>query len=659
MYAFITKRLRRGRSCLTACALVLSLGIGSAAQAQDPKDTLQVQKLITRGNDHLKMQVLDSADYYYRKAGALAKKIHYDYGIVDHSRALIQVLNRKGLYQEALAITLEALEVSKRLAVDEQIASYNNVGNEYLYLGNMKAAATYFLQALKLAEQINHTGLQQLISNNLASVFLELRDKEKAYHYASQAYQLARAKQDSFGIASCLVNLGISEILTKQFKSAKKHLLEVIELGQALEDPSYVMDGYLNLGDAEMEQHKYQAALTYYQQALQVLHYYEAQDYELYIYWGMARAYLNLALYEQSLYYHLKSLELARATHSINELRQLYQLGSEIHEQMNNPQQALEYRKNYQVLNDSLLNAETQQNIHRMEIEYQTTKKEKEIAQQNLMLAQNNLDIEKKNNLIYLSLVAVISLLSAIIIFFIRYQSKQRANAQRLQALRQESELKVLMAMIEGEEKERARLARELHDGVGGILSATKMHLSMLRNEAALLEHLQQFEHTSSMLDSASQEVRTIAHNLSPDMLLRYELEEALANFCKTVSNPHLQVDFYYLGESIRLRNNFKLVLYRMVQEMVNNIIKHAQASHALVQLSHHQQVLSLTVEDNGVGFEAKEGKGIGLLNLQERVKNMHGHLSIDSSPGNGTTIYVEFDLTPYLEKDTSEQVAV
>jgi signal transduction histidine kinase len=226
-------------------------------------------------------------------------------------------------------------------------------------------------------------------------------------------------------------------------------------------------------------------------------------------------------------------------------------------------------------------------------------------------------------------------------------------------AMQREHELKVLTAMMEGEEKERTRLARELHDGVGGILSATKMHLSVLRQEQSQPTTSSKFDHTVSMLDSASKEIRAISHNLSPDILQHYELDAALANFCRSVSNAALQVDFYSLGEPPRLKSNYKLIIYRMVQELVNNIIKHAGASHAMVQLSQYDNILSITVEDDGAGFVQKESTGIGLLNLQARARNINGQLNIESTPGSGTTVYLEFDATTFMEAPVFLSTAV
>ncbi len=649
MRNFPSRHCKDIRSSIFCCCLLLMSVLSNAQPTA--ADSLQVQKMLEKGHDQFSQQNLDSAEYYYLQSRQLAAQIGYLRGTNNAIGLQIKVLNQRSKFKEALELAQEGIEISRKLSKQEQARAFNNAGYLYANLGNLKAAATSFLQALELAEALGDVKSQMKYGNNLASVFGELRDAEKCFQYAEQSYELALQLKDTFAISQSLNNMGASELLAKRYKQATNHLLEVLKLGQLTGNLDQVLFAYENLGEAEMEQHQYQQALAYYQQGMQVLHYHPDQLHELYINKGLATTYLKMELLEQSLYYLGRGLSVANSINAANELRLLYRIGSEVLERINNPELALEYRKKYEALHDSIMSAETQQSIHRMEIEYQTTHKEKEIAQQHLMLARNNLEIEKKNNMIYLSLVAMVALLAAISLFYLHYRNRQKTNAQRLRALRQEGELKVLMAMIEGEEKERSRLARELHDGVGGMLSATKMHLSVLQNQGVQAGQSQQFLQTTSLLDAATQEVRNIAHNLSPDMLLRYELEEALARFCKNVSNAQLQIDFYYLGESIKLKNNFKLVLYRMVQELVNNIIKHAEASQALVQLSLHDHMLSLTVEDNGKGFIMGEGKGIGLANLQARVKDMQGEISIESAPGKGTTVYAEFNIKPYLEK--------
>ncbi|AHM60313.1 integral membrane sensor signal transduction histidine kinase [Flammeovirgaceae bacterium 311] len=655
---FLYLQIKKQGLMLLAYACLLCLSLPAFAQ-HSLQDSSQVLKLAALGIKQFEKDSLEAAAHYFKESGTLARKIGYTRGIVQYIRDYILVLNRTGKYREALELTLEGVELSKQLGKADLSIAYNNVGLEYRNLGNLEAAATSYLKALEISEAIENKSLQRKQLNNLASIFLELRDADKAYTYASRSYQLAIQLKDTTGMASSLVNLANSETLNKRYEHSGRYFMQVIELGKALNDPSYILDAYINLADIEVQQQQYQQALDYYQKARQVLSTYPSPDYELYIHWGLSQNYYLLEQYDLAQLYYTKAVAIGQSMEALNELRHLYLLGSEIYEKKEDLLQALALRKQYETLKDSLLNTETRQNIQRLEIEYQISQKEKEIAQQNLIIARGSLEIQEKNNLIYLSLAAVIALISALIITYILFRNKQRANAEKLTALKRESEMKILMALMEGEEKERSRLARELHDGVGGILSATKMHLSLLKDEEQQPERFTKFNHTVLMLDNASQEIRTIAHNLSPDILMQYELDAALESFCQKVSNPNLQIDYYFLGEAPRLKNNFKLIIYRMVQELVNNIIKHANATHALVQLSYHEQVLSITVEDNGKGFTQTEGKGIGLQNLKNRINDIGGQLTIESSEGKGTTVYLEIEVSSFLDNQVFLSTAV
>jgi signal transduction histidine kinase len=334
-------------------------------------------------------------------------------------------------------------------------------------------------------------------------------------------------------------------------------------------------------------------------------------------------------------------------------------LGSEISEKTAQFASALEFRKQYETLNDSLIDAETQQNIHQLEIEYQTSMKEKAIAEQKLTIANNKLEIQQKDKYIFIASTVAVILLSAIFNFLLVYRNRQRKNTERLKLLKKQNELDVLKAAVDGEEKERSRLARELHDGVGGILSASKMHVSVMRDEQHQPQDILRLDNVVVMLDQASQEIRTIAHNLSPNILSMYDLEVAIGNYCDRIGSGDVSIEYYVIGDLPKLNERLKLLVYRACQELLNNVIKHSKAGHTLVQLSCHDDILTLAVEDDGIGFDAGVCNGIGLSNLRERVKESDGHITIDSEPGRGTAINLEFNITAYKINPSLEGAAV
>lgn len=227
---------------------------------------------------------------------------------------------------------------------------------------------------------------------------------------------------------------------------------------------------------------------------------------------------------------------------------------------------------------------------------------------------------------------------------------KKHLHKKQLQVLQQEQQIERLQAMMKGEEQERARLARELHDGVGGMLAAIQMNVSAVEsaeNPAATARGLQGVMH---LVENTAGEVRRTAHNLMPDILLKHNLPEALRIYCDRVNNGNgLQIDLQFHTPLEGLDKAFELPLYRIVQELIQNIVKHAQAGHAIIQFRMQEDILHVTVEDNGIGFDtSREQEGLGLNNIRSRVQLLQGVVTIDSAAGRGTTCYMEFDLKAY-----------
>lgn len=647
-------------SCLKApiagIVTVLLLCAPLLSSAQMPSDTARVAQYLRKAEEQYEKTDLDSATFYYLKAGNLARKIKFDHGFVDFVSHYIHVLNRQGKYGEALELTLEAVKICEQIGDHSKLAAaYNNAGNEYQYMGQLKPAATHYLNAIIFSENEN-SFIKQRYTNNLASVFLQLEEKDKAYYYANKSLMLARENGDSVGIASSLVNFALSEIMNRKYDDAEDHLREVMALGRALKDDSYVLDAYINLGDLERQKSDYSAALEQYKSAAEVLAGYPSDDYELYVQWGLASNSFHLARFDKARAYLGKSVALAKSLNALQELRKLYLLGSQIQEKTGDFSSALEYRKLYESLNDSLINAETRQTIHTLEIQHQTSLKEKQIAEQKLALAQSDLRIESKDKWIFLSTTIGIALLSVAVLVVVYFRNRQFKLGEEMKLMEKQHHIHELTARMEGEEKERTRLARELHDGVGGLLSATRMHASTLHKASrAELKTSGEQEKVISLLDQAAHEIRNIAHNLSPDVVISHGLDMAIRQFCGRLSNETLRIECIMLGDPNILNSQLTLTVYRVVQELVNNIVKHSGASHALVQVSVHHELVLISVEDNGVGYDASRNEGIGLLNLKSRISELDGLLSIDSSPGNGTVVNIELKVVEHQPEGVNE----
>ena len=230
---------------------------------------------------------------------------------------------------------------------------------------------------------------------------------------------------------------------------------------------------------------------------------------------------------------------------------------------------------------------------------------------------------------------------------WLRYRLKQRSRLQNEIMKQQELSAK---AVIEAEEDERKRIARDLHDGVGQMMSATKMNLSALEAEVKFENKEQQvsFEKIIGLVDESCKEIRNVSHNMMPNALLKNSLASAIRDFIDKMDKKTLQVNLYTEGLDERLDSNVETVFYRVIQECVNNVIRHAQATLLDISVVKENDGISATIEDNGKGFDVADKEkfeGIGLKNIVTRVEYLKGTVDFDSSPGRGTVIVLHVPL--------------
>lgn len=242
--------------------------------------------------------------------------------------------------------------------------------------------------------------------------------------------------------------------------------------------------------------------------------------------------------------------------------------------------------------------------------------------------------------------------------FYKNYRHKQRLHVEQLRTMKQETEIALLQAMMKGEEKQRVRFAQELHDGISSQLSAIRLYIGSILNKKTKLEINEDLEYMMRLLSEAANDVRQTAHNLIPDGLIRQGLADATRSFCEQLSHgENLQIEDQTYGEFGELQSGLELFVYRTIQELLHNVIKHANATHAIVLLNHQDNVLGVTVEDNGIGMDANKisSSGIGLKSMEERVRTIGGSLVFESVAGKGTAIYMEIPLRKDIKRFSDE----
>ncbi|MBK6964109.1 MAG: sensor histidine kinase [Bacteroidales bacterium] len=258
--------------------------------------------------------------------------------------------------------------------------------------------------------------------------------------------------------------------------------------------------------------------------------------------------------------------------------------------------------------------------------------------------------------LLGLAVVLTMAILLVILVFrnsrYKRNIAEQhiKIKEQQLSELRKERELLATRSVLQGEESERSRMARDLHDGLGGLLSGVKINLSSMKGNSIITsENAQAFDHAIRLLDTSISELRRVAHNLMPETLNHYGLKTALNDFVSEIGTvPDTRLNFRSFGEDLRYNGQLELTVYRIAQELVNNALKHAGAGTVDLQLIASTDRVCIQVVDNGRGFIPGEaGKnGKGLVSIRERVQAYNGRFDLESKPGDGTEISIEFPVS-------------
>jgi signal transduction histidine kinase len=233
---------------------------------------------------------------------------------------------------------------------------------------------------------------------------------------------------------------------------------------------------------------------------------------------------------------------------------------------------------------------------------------------------------------IILSIIGIILLFSLLIFFIISYHfavNKLKLTEKKIIQLQQENEIIAIKSALDAETAERTRLARDLHDGLGGMLSVLKLHLNDAENS----------QNARNMLDKSIDELHRVAHHLMPASLLRDGLKTSLEDFCLAVPNAN----FDYFGDNSRFDDRIEVLIYRCAHELINNAVKYANADNIYIQLFQEPNRISLIVEDDGCGFDVKTASyGMGLENIRTRIAAVKGTININSTIGKGTEVYIE-----------------
>jgi signal transduction histidine kinase len=399
-----------------------------------------------------------------------------------------------------------------------------------------------------------------------------------------------------------------------------------------------------NLGNTMRKKRAFVEAESYFLAALPLVKSDDAYTLAT-LYLNLSQVNEDLGRRKRALGYNDSSLHYANQSGNTEKLQDSYEFAHRLYYSNGESRQAYDALQHYMEIKDSVLSKEKAEVLYELEERFQSLRKEQEIARLRSDSLAKDLAIQESRLAIgiVLALVAV----SAVAGLWLFRRHQYRVNLQRSRE-REEQQLQRFRAVIEAEENERSRVAKDLHDGLGQLISTAKLGLTALAPAKA--EESKVLSNSIQVLDQATQEVRTIAHNLMPAVLSDLGLQMAVADMVHKINdarllNVELQMD---LGDD-RLPSTVEVAVYRVIQEVLNNMIKHSRADRITVTLVRAGKSVQLAMADNGVGLEesaVSQSRGLGWKNIASRIALLNGTLAVDSRPGAGTQISIQFALT-------------
>ncbi len=609
-----------------------------------PDDTLKVLRLIA-----LSQQTTEFASQIL----SLSEKLHFTHGIAWGYESIGSIYQLRKDYKTAIKYYQQAIDLSEAAGnYSGNDYFYPGLLNSYFYLGDYPGAMQTISREMTVAEKTNNKRRIAHCNNILGYIYFKQENFNEAEKYYNLYINNAKELKDSVLLAHALGELADVYIAEKKYTQSINALFTTIQICDHLSAYS----GIQNIDTFNTDQYKRQAifrlgktyklagdlprALEYSLNAIQYETHIPLPEYELASYYiNAGDVYKELKEYKKAIDYLSYGFTLSGKMEHHENTRDAAEYLSQTYALQHRYDSAFYFYQLFTGLKDSIVNNETKMKIAGIQGQYDIAKKDKEIAREDKEIAREQ---QIRNILVG----SFIFLLIVILLIYNSYRLKQK-NKYQQENNRHQNEL--FNAIVSTQDLERKRIAQDIHDSLGSVLSAAKLKLSSLEESKKLLSADQQekYQSTLGLLDEASTELRNISHNIMPATLSKLGIVAALQNLIdKISSHAGLQISFTAHEFEVRIEETAEISIYRIILELINNIVKHAAANKVTIQLIKYPAYINLTVEDNGRGFNynkaAEEKKGIGLGNIFSRVEYLKGTIDIDSSPGKGTTVIID-----------------
>ncbi len=648
------------------------------------------------GEIALNMNELVLAEQFYEKAIALARTER-------QNRLLSEIYDQKAIIKSQNGditaerqLRIEALEIALEHR-DYAIAYdlYGKLATSYKQAGELDSAAYYFEDLVALKRQQGDDRKMIYDLRELASIHKQQGTHAEAQAYLFEALNAVESDMDSIATIEVLTEIGKLFNDQQRWKEALENLkrarsllntwggeyafieLEILnearrsiqQIGGQKNGVAYLKETlsqskdlghrlmaaelFFQLGQAERIPAYYDSSLVYFEEVLVRKKQNQESLGVVEVNLAIAQVYLVQNKGKRAINILKDGIQVAEKSNSMDLLADLYRLLVAGYEQTADFELALRSHQKYSLLKDTLLSIEKATAIEKINQEYKRNKELLALTEANHQAenAMKDLRLKSGRRLIMFLIISLFSLGVITLLAFYSYRSnkQQQLQSQQLEMMEKEKESQHLRSMILGEENERKRIAQELHDGLGTLLATVKLHFNAVQNDVPKIPKITNYKKAYDLLENACSEVRKISYNMMPGILQQYGLEYAVKDMCNSINDTQgIQVSFIPFGLDQLLERYVEVSVYRITQELLKNILKHADASEVIVQMTLENNNFNLLVEDNGRGFDiehATQKSGLGLKSIRSRVALLKGEFQIESIPGEGSTFNIDFPL--------------
>ncbi len=611
-----------------------------------PQDSSLVDRLIDAGYYRYNF-FGDSVFYYADQAIALASKISYNKGLVSANNLKGSYSNSQNRHQDAIDYFQEAIRVNKLEKNPVREAQLmGNLANVLSKLGEDDSAISIKLSNLDVFKQHNDSAAIEACLGSIGWLFERKKNYQKAklYFLASLAYnQSVRNKAYTYGnIGIALKNLGQIDSALIYYKLAADTYPDHLQFNG---------DNYSNIAQLYLQQNQWDSCEHYFLRAERNFQQLADTIHLAHLDVSWADSYLRQGLHDKARTKIEASRQMILTRGTTRNKQRFLKIASDVYAQVGQPERSNAFLRSLIRLQDSLNLVEMNARVAEIETRYQTLEKEKKILDQTMAIRQQ----ERRQSRLIATILAV-ALLAGMVIYVmgqrahfrkVKMEQDLELRELRISELEKTNQINTLHATLMGEETERKRIASDLHDGLGALLATIKLHFRNVHNGLHAAQALQPFQKAADLLDEASVEVRRIAHNMMPAALIEFGLVSSIEDQIVDMRSYGYDVIWKKHGQIQRIDPEREMMLYRVIQELLQNIHKHAGADTIQMTYTQSEDTIELMIADDGKGFDPERiERGLGLKSIHSRVEFLAGSFVMESTPSIGTTTRISIPVS-------------